>query len=692
MSTVYGAGGVDGVAESLLEWSIQGALDNISPGTGNFTVPIGSMITGYSTTLVELDSNSWRSGNVLTVPVGKAGWYLVSFAVDHPTDAIGGSTQEALADYNVGIKINSRVEKYSADSNTGMPEVGNCSIPVYLNVGDTIEFIINADAAQTGEDFLVRASILSLNTQIFGAEAGSYLRKDGSESLTADWDIGDTRKILADEIRARDAAGLYLLDDAGAGIFVEDGGKIGLGTNTPATQLEVVGALTLSSAASNADINLNSLARPTINPLGGNTPANLALQIRSKGTGDLELNADNNGNVIIAMGGGNVGIGVAGPLTTLHLPLENTPTAPTISFGAGNTGVYQPASGVLGFSADGANKVNITSAMLELLVDIIPNADNTYDLGDSTPLMWKDLYLRGGIITTTATFTINDGVRDRLNIGASFCSLVSPDGSNYVSVQDATVVVPKPLVPSSDSGTSLGNSTTRWSSLYLLGNIYYGTESRVNLAAANSQFRSPDGNKAFHVDNAGCKIYGSLVPSGADDLGGASDKWADLYMNGDINAGASFNIHDGTRNRLLIAAGNASLYSPNGNIYFNVSNSYARIYGVYNNTIGSAANIYMDGSSVLYRSTSSRKIKKDILENVNPDWTLQFKPITFREKANDIKRIGFVAEDMREIDPRFATDGGKEDLPGLETNAILAAITATVQRQQTQIQELYGRL
>ena len=91
------------------------------------------------------------------------------------------------------------------------------------------------------DDHLELASIgtnthAQIDTHI--AAADDYVKRDGSLALTSDWDIGDGRKVLADEIRARDGAGLKLYDDGGNGIFVEDGGRVWF--NPPGTyQLKI---------------------------------------------------------------------------------------------------------------------------------------------------------------------------------------------------------------------------------------------------------------------------------------------------------------------------------------------------------------------------------------------------------------------------------------------------------------------
>ena len=56
-----------------------------------------------------------------------------------------------------------------------------------------------------------------------------YLRADATRALSADWDAGNGRMIQTDKIRARDGDGLALYEDGGSGIFVADGGNVGVG-------------------------------------------------------------------------------------------------------------------------------------------------------------------------------------------------------------------------------------------------------------------------------------------------------------------------------------------------------------------------------------------------------------------------------------------------------------------------------
>ncbi len=111
------------------------------------------------------------------------------------------------------------------------------------------------------------------------------------------------------------------------------------------------------------------------------------------------------------------------------------------------------------------------------------------------------------------------------------------------------------------------------------------------------------------------------------------------------------------------------------------------VLGVYNETTASAANVFVASDGSLQRSTSSKKIKKDISEDINPDLILDVKPVKFKEKKSNKEHYGFIAEQVGAVDKRFATNLD-EELPGLDTNALLAMAVAKIQELENRILEL----
>ncbi len=62
-----------------------------------------------------------------------------------------------------------------------------------------------------------------------------------AEVLTEGSSANDAQTLSIDQVNARDGDGLKLYDDASKGIFIEDGGQIGIGTTSPAQLLELEG-------------------------------------------------------------------------------------------------------------------------------------------------------------------------------------------------------------------------------------------------------------------------------------------------------------------------------------------------------------------------------------------------------------------------------------------------------------------
>lgn len=79
---------------------------------------------------------------------------------------------------------------------------------------------------------------------------------DLTDSWTSshDFEISSGKVLRTEKVQALNSNGLYLVDDANNGIFIRDGGNIGIGTNNPTTTLDIGGYGVLASLMGNSKL------------------------------------------------------------------------------------------------------------------------------------------------------------------------------------------------------------------------------------------------------------------------------------------------------------------------------------------------------------------------------------------------------------------------------------------------------
>jgi len=109
-----------------------------------------------------------------------------------------------------------------------------------------------------------------------------------------------------------------------------------------------------------------------------------------------------------------------------------------------------------------------------------------------------------------------------------------------------------------------------------------------------------------------------------------------------------------------------------------LGNTVFRAPAIYSQTSGAGANVTVDASGQLFRSTSARRYKKYI-GSAAPLADLELAPVTFTHKGDGEKYIGFIADDLAAQDERLAVydDGVVENY---DMRAVVAVLAAKVNR------------
>ena len=164
---------------------------------------------------------------------------------------------------------------------------------------------------------------------------------------------------------------------------------------------------------------------------------------------------------------------------------------------------------------------------------------------------------------------------------------------------------------------------------------------------------------------------GSAIPLGFGTNG--STALATLLNSGGLSLGST--VDAGAANLFVGASGNSGNYGrftakaatadATSNVIYLESSTPARLFQVrsdgyfvtgaaasspYNNTTGSAANVFVDSSGVLYRSTSSLKYKTNVQDSAHGlSEVLQLRSVTYQTKSEaDNQKVfgGFIAEEI----------------------------------------------
>ena len=131
------------------------------------------------------------------------------------------------------------------------------------------------------------------------------------------------------------------------------------------------------------------------------------------------------------------------------------------------------------------------------------------------------------------------------------------------------------------------------------------------------------------------------------------------------------------------------------------TNGYLKCLGVYNQSAGDSANVVVDGSGNIYRSTSALKYKQDIRDLESIDIS-SFRPVRYKSKSpkDDPEKdfIGFIADEFHDAGLTELVSYGQPDeegnpvVEGFNYDRLTAVLTKALQEAITKIETLEARV
>ena len=394
--------------------------------------------------------------------------------------------------------------------------------------------------------------------------------------------VAPHKYIFTEKVRARDSGGLFLEDDGGNGIFVRDGGNVGIGTINPGEKLSVeelnsgVHLMARFQDASNSDLVKGIQINKRNKENSETTYFDLSIDAEENkigiglGNNESELSngkADLSNSEIVIDSVGRVGIGMKSPSGTLHLKAPAPSLYITNTTNQSDAVISSNNKADLIFDADLNNESQGTSIQFRI------DGSDKMLIDESGLSLEDDLTVAGNLTVNGTVSTIN---------------------STTVSVDDKNIELGSVSAPTDDTANGGGITLKGATDKTILWNKATSSwEISENLVVAEGATLS----KALSV--GGATTLQDLSVGGATTL-------QDLSAGGVITLSQN-NAPTTTTNKL---------YNSGGNLFWSgldVINTYSSISSLTDTTISSAG----DSDLLIYDASNSKWVNSTLTAGNN---------------------------------------------------------------------------
>jgi hypothetical protein len=490
---------------------------------------------------------------------------------------------------------------------------------------------------------------------------------------------------------------------------LDSSGRLGVGTSSPSSALDVSGAISLGAVAIPSAGTARIFSRNTdsslyIQTAGGNT-VNLLdgsqNTLASFGSSTISLNTGNTPRLYIDSSG-RVGLGTSSPSRQFSLSDAN-PTATfrsssttgqcTLFFGDSDSDArgaitYENNGDKLGLWSAGGQKLTIDSSGNVGIGTSTPS-NAKLDVRDDVnyPVRWGSTSAQFGELSyETGNCVIGATSGNKLTLRSAGTAAITIDTSQRVGIGTTGPLTIFDVKPSTNRHIVFSASST-YANNAVVGVDDAGAEIALGIGGSPIQFITGLNERA-RIDSSGRLLVGAssapsavgpvqivdtvspvLVLARNDTSIVAGNNVGEIrFFSNDstayehcatIAATADGDYADGDKpTRLVFSTTPDGLSSPQEVFRINSASELVSV-PVYNNTSAVAANMAINSSGKFLRATSSAKYKKDIetLQDSYADALLNVRPVWYRStcKADNPSHgyWGFIAEEVAAIDPRL---------------------------------------